>query len=46
MYLAMGWYDYRLSHNCTHPILVTQKFIAEQIWTPGIIFFLNKFLLI
>ncbi|VDM75705.1 unnamed protein product, partial [Strongylus vulgaris] len=25
MYLAMGWFDRRLAHNCTHPILVTNK---------------------
>lgn len=35
MYLAMGFYDRRLSHNCTHPILITQKFIAERLWIPG-----------
>lgn len=36
MYLAMGFYDRRLAHNCTHPILITQKLIAERLWIPGI----------
>ncbi|KAI6189857.1 Glycine receptor subunit beta-type 4 [Aphelenchoides bicaudatus] len=33
-YLAMGWYDRRLAHNCTHPILIAQKYLAEELWNP------------
>ncbi|KAE9552955.1 hypothetical protein FO519_003832 [Halicephalobus sp. NKZ332] len=43
MYLAMGWYDRRLAHNCTHPILVTHKFIADRIWQPDLYFVNSKF---
>uniref|UniRef100_A0A183BL22 Neur_chan_LBD domain-containing protein n=1 Tax=Globodera pallida TaxID=36090 RepID=A0A183BL22_GLOPA len=35
MYFVMAWYDRRLAHNCTHPLLVAHKSIAERIWTPG-----------
>uniref|UniRef100_A0A1I7XM05 Cation transporter family protein n=1 Tax=Heterorhabditis bacteriophora TaxID=37862 RepID=A0A1I7XM05_HETBA len=38
MYLAMGWFDRRLAHNCTHPILVTSKVILH-FWTYFIFFF-------
>jgi hypothetical protein len=43
MYLAMSWYDRRLRHNCTHPILVTQKRLTELIWHPDIYFVNSKF---
>uniref|UniRef100_A0AC34FHW7 Neurotransmitter-gated ion-channel ligand-binding domain-containing protein n=1 Tax=Panagrolaimus sp. ES5 TaxID=591445 RepID=A0AC34FHW7_9BILA len=43
MYLAMGWYDRRLAHNCTNPILVTHKFIADRIWQPDLYFVNSKF---
>uniref|UniRef100_A0AC34RTM4 Neurotransmitter-gated ion-channel ligand-binding domain-containing protein n=1 Tax=Panagrolaimus sp. JU765 TaxID=591449 RepID=A0AC34RTM4_9BILA len=43
MYLAMGWYDRRLAHNCTHPILVTHKFISDRIWQPDLYFVNSKF---
>lgn len=38
MYLAMGWFDRRLAHNCTYPILVTSKLIADRIWHPDLYF--------
>lgn len=36
MYLAMGWFDRRLAHNCTHPILVTSKvrLFCGQVYYP------------
>ncbi|CAI2353229.1 unnamed protein product [Caenorhabditis sp. 36 PRJEB53466] len=43
MYLAMGWFDRRLAHNCTHPILVTSKFIADRIWYPDLYFVNSKY---
>ncbi|KAK0412668.1 hypothetical protein QR680_006344 [Steinernema hermaphroditum] len=43
MYLAMGWYDRRLAHNCTHPILITHKFIADRLWQPDLYFVNSKF---
>ncbi|KAI1722774.1 neurotransmitter-gated ion-channel ligand binding domain-containing protein [Ditylenchus destructor] len=43
MYLAMGWYDRRLSHNCTHPILIAHKFIADRLWRPDLYFLNSKF---
>ncbi|KJH49296.1 Cation transporter family protein [Dictyocaulus viviparus] len=43
MYLAMGWFDRRLAHNCTHPILVTSKLIADRIWHPDLYFVNSKF---
>uniref|UniRef100_A0A8R1HLR3 Uncharacterized protein n=1 Tax=Caenorhabditis japonica TaxID=281687 RepID=A0A8R1HLR3_CAEJA len=43
MYLAMGWFDRRLAHNCTHPILVTSKFIADRIWHPDLYFVNSKY---
>ncbi|CAJ0947795.1 unnamed protein product, partial [Mesorhabditis belari] len=43
MYLAMGWFDRRLAHNCTHPILVTSKVIADRIWHPDLYFVNSKF---
>uniref|UniRef100_A0A913I4W5 Neur_chan_LBD domain-containing protein n=1 Tax=Strongyloides stercoralis TaxID=6248 RepID=A0A913I4W5_STRER len=44
-YLALAFYDRRLAHNCTHPILVAQKFIADRIWFPDIYIINSKFLL-
>ncbi|KAE9416488.1 hypothetical protein Angca_009168, partial [Angiostrongylus cantonensis] len=43
MYLAMGWFDRRLAHNCTHPILVTSKVIADRMWHPDLYFVNSKF---
>ncbi|XGW03717.1 hypothetical protein V3C99_015134 [Haemonchus contortus] len=43
MYLAMGWFDRRLAHNCTHPILVTSKLIADRMWHPDLYFVNSKF---
>lgn len=43
MYLAMGWFDRRLAHNCTHPILVTSKLIAERMWYPDLYFVNSKY---
>ncbi|CAL2045572.1 CBN-LGC-39 protein [Caenorhabditis brenneri] len=43
MYLAMGWFDRRLAHNCTHPILVTSKLIADRIWYPDLYFVNSKY---
>ncbi|KAL3115777.1 hypothetical protein niasHT_007782 [Heterodera trifolii] len=43
MYFAMAWYDRRLAHNCTHPLLVAHKSIAERIWTPDLYFLNAKF---
>ncbi|VDN59741.1 unnamed protein product [Dracunculus medinensis] len=43
MYLAMGWFDRRLAHNCTYPILVANKFIADRIWHPDLYFVNSKF---
>ncbi|CAD6190073.1 unnamed protein product [Caenorhabditis auriculariae] len=43
MYLAMGWFDRRLAHNCTHPILVTSKLIADRMWYPDLYFVNSKF---
>uniref|UniRef100_A0A915B680 Neurotransmitter-gated ion-channel ligand-binding domain-containing protein n=1 Tax=Parascaris univalens TaxID=6257 RepID=A0A915B680_PARUN len=43
MYLALGWYDRRLAHNCTHPILVAHKFIADRLWHPDLYFVNSKF---
>uniref|UniRef100_A0A0N5D306 Neur_chan_LBD domain-containing protein n=1 Tax=Thelazia callipaeda TaxID=103827 RepID=A0A0N5D306_THECL len=43
MYLALAWYDRRLAHNCTHPVLVTHKFIADRIWQPDLYFVNSKF---
>ncbi|CEF63279.1 Gamma-aminobutyric acid A receptor/Glycine receptor alpha family and Neurotransmitter-gated ion-channel transmembrane domain and Neurotransmitter-gated ion-channel family and Neurotransmitter-gated ion-channel ligand-binding domain-containing protein [Strongyloides ratti] len=43
-YLALAFYDRRLAHNCTHPILVAQKFIADRIWFPDIYIINSKFL--
>ncbi|CAD5224532.1 unnamed protein product [Bursaphelenchus okinawaensis] len=42
-YLAIGWYDRRLSHNCTHPILVTHKAVAEEIWNPDLYYVNAKY---
>ncbi|CAI5452202.1 unnamed protein product [Caenorhabditis angaria] len=43
MYLAMGWFDRRLAHNCTHPILVTNKHIADRMWYPDLYFVNSKY---
>ncbi|EJW75093.1 hypothetical protein WUBG_13999 [Wuchereria bancrofti] len=43
MYLALGWYDRRLAHNCTHPVLVTHKFIVDRLWQPDLYFVNSKF---
>lgn len=43
MYLALGWHDRRLAHNCTHPILVAHKFIADRLWQPDLYFVNSKF---
>ncbi|CAI4223226.1 unnamed protein product [Auanema sp. JU1783] len=43
MYLAMGWFDRRLAHNCTYPILVTNKLIADRMWHPDLYFVNSKF---
>uniref|UniRef100_A0AC35UB93 Cation transporter family protein n=1 Tax=Rhabditophanes sp. KR3021 TaxID=114890 RepID=A0AC35UB93_9BILA len=43
MYLALGWYDRRLAHNCSHPILVTHKFIADRFFTPDLYFVNSRF---
>ncbi|GMT11949.1 hypothetical protein PFISCL1PPCAC_3246, partial [Pristionchus fissidentatus] len=42
-YLAMGWFDRRLAHNCTYPILVTSKVISDRIWQPDLYFVNSKF---
>ncbi|KAI6186646.1 Glycine receptor subunit beta-type 4 [Aphelenchoides besseyi] len=42
-YLAMGWYDRRLSHNCSNPILITHKFVAEMLWNPDLYFVNAKY---
>lgn len=39
----MGWFDRRLAHNCTYPILVANKFIADRIWHPDLYFVNSKF---
>uniref|UniRef100_A0A0N5B682 Neur_chan_LBD domain-containing protein n=1 Tax=Strongyloides papillosus TaxID=174720 RepID=A0A0N5B682_STREA len=44
-YLALAFYDRRLAHNCTHPILVAQKFIADRIWFPDLYIINSKFLI-
>lgn len=43
MYFAMSWFDKRLRHNCTHPILVTSKRLTELIWHPDLYFVNSKF---
>ncbi|GMR59987.1 hypothetical protein PMAYCL1PPCAC_30182, partial [Pristionchus mayeri] len=42
-YLAMGWFDRRLAHNCSYPILVTSKVISDRIWQPDLYFVNSKF---
>ncbi|CAD5231879.1 unnamed protein product [Bursaphelenchus xylophilus] len=42
-YLAMGWYDRRLSHNCTHPILITHKHVADELWNPDLYYVNAKY---
>lgn len=42
-YLAMGWYDRRLTHNCTHPILIAHKFVAEELWNPDLYYVNAKY---
>ncbi|KAI6241941.1 Glycine receptor subunit beta-type 4 [Aphelenchoides fujianensis] len=40
-YLAMGWFDRRLSHNCTHPILITHQFVERMmmiVYPDGLVF--------
>ncbi|KAI6229770.1 Glycine receptor subunit beta-type 4 [Aphelenchoides fujianensis] len=42
-YLAMGWFDRRLSHNCTHPILITHQFVERMMWNPDLYFVNAKY---
>jgi hypothetical protein len=42
-YLAMGWYDRRLAHNCTHPILITHRSVADELWNPDLYYVNAKY---
>lgn len=43
MYLMIQWFDPRLKHNSTYPIILTDITLSKQMWEPDLYFVNSKY---